>query len=470
MMLHVRGVHYDVGHHYDVGQGQGPASTRPHFDRAGVEADMVMIAGQLHANAVRVTGTDLSRVAIAAGLALEAGLTVWFSPHPGDLAGDDIVSYLAEAARMAEELRSAAGSVVMVAGCELSLFCAGYLPGPTLDDRLDSLTGASAVPGLQTSFSELPRALNTTLGQSVAAIRDHFRGPVTYASAPWETVDWARFDLVSADLYRDSSNAAGYRDSLRSYARFGKPVVVSEFGCCTYKGAADAGGAGFMIFDDDTQPPALKLKVTGLQRSEAEQSRYLRELYAIFDEEGIHGAFWHTFAGWTFPHRPGRQADLDLGSFGLVKVIEAPSADKEAFALEPKEAFWALAAAYRQARPALVLRADPRTTQTRGTQVRARPRSRPPRLDRHLERQPPPLRVDQDRRRDPQVPPNILSTFFRRSALGLFNGIVGLYTWMLLWAPGRRRPRCPRRRRRRLGRPGSPPGRPHPRPPGAPRQ
>jgi hypothetical protein len=348
-MLHVRGVHYDVGHQYDAGQGQGPRSTRPHFDRAGVEADMAMIAGQLHANAVRVAGTDPSRIAIAADLALEAGLTVWFSPFPGDLAGDDVVSYLAEAARMAEDLRSSAGSVVMVTGCELSLFCAGYLPGPTLDARLDALTGASAVPDLQASFSELPRMLNTTLGQSVAAIRDHFRGPVTYASAPWEAVDWSRFDLVSVDLYRDSSNAAGYQDSLRSYTRFGKPVVVSEFGCCTYRGAADAGGAGFMILDHDTQSPALKLKVTGLQRSEAEQSRYLRELLAIFDEEGIHGAFWHTFAGWTFPHRPDPQADLDLGSFGLVKVIEDPSTNKDEFVLGPKEAFWALAAVYRQA-------------------------------------------------------------------------------------------------------------------------
>ena len=349
MTLHVRGVHYDVGHHYDTGQGQGPGTTRPHFGKAGVQADMAMIAGQLHANAVRVTGTDLSRVADAAGLALEAGLAVWFSPHPGDLAGDGIVCYLAEAARAAEELRSAAGPVVMVAGCELSLFCAGYFPGATLGDRLDALTGAVPAPGLQASISELPRPLNATLSKSAAAIKDHFHGPVTYASAPWEAVDWSLFDLVSADLYRDSSNAAGYRDLLRSYAGSGKPVVVSEFGCCTYEGAADAGGAGFMIFDRDTQPEEPKLKVAGLQRSEAEQSRYLRELLAIFGEEGIHGAFWHTFAGWTFPHRPDPHADLDLGSFGLVKVIEAPSAHKQAFVLEPKEAFWALAAAYRQA-------------------------------------------------------------------------------------------------------------------------
>jgi hypothetical protein len=342
--LKVRGVHYDVGHQYG---GQGPGTTRPHFERGGVRADMAMIAGQLHANAVRVAGTDLSRVAIAADLALEAGLTVWFSPHPGDLVSDQVAAYLAEAARVAEELRSASGSVVMVAGCELSLFCSGFLPGATLDDRLAALTGATPANDLPAYFRELPRLLNATLRESLTAIRDRFRGPVTYASAPWEQVDWASFDLVSVDLYRDSSNAAVYRDVLRSYRRFGKPVTVTEFGCCTYQGAADAGGLGFDVLDYDGQPPAWRLKVAGLERSEAEQARYLSELLAIFDEEGIDGAFWHTFAGWIFPHRADPQADLDLGSFGLVKIIEA-HADGDGFGLEPKDSFRTLAAVYRQ--------------------------------------------------------------------------------------------------------------------------
>jgi hypothetical protein len=45
------------------------------------------------------------------------------------------------------------------------------------------------------------------------------------------------FDLVSVDAYRDAGNAAGYRDALRAYRRFGKPVAVTEFGCCTYRDA-----------------------------------------------------------------------------------------------------------------------------------------------------------------------------------------------------------------------------------------
>src|ERR1700678_2796409 len=271
-MLRVRGVHYDVGHEWNA----GPGSTCPDFDGAAVPAHMAMIAGQLHANAVRVAGTDLSRVTIAAGHALAAGLDVWFSPVPVDLPGDDdVIAYLAEAARMAEELRSASAQVVMVAGCELSLFGTGYLPGATLDDRMEALTGPAPVPGLDASFSELPGKLNATLARGAAAIRDHFRGPVSYASAPWEAVDWAKFDLVAVDLYRDKSNAAVYRDLLRGYARFAKPVVVTEFGCCTYAGAADAGGLGFAVLDYDTRPPYLKLNVTGLRRDEAEQARYL---------------------------------------------------------------------------------------------------------------------------------------------------------------------------------------------------
>jgi hypothetical protein len=44
--------------------------------------------------------------------------------------------------------------------------------------------------------------------------------------------------LVSVDAYRDADNAAGYRDALRAYRRIGKPVAITEFGCCTYHGAA----------------------------------------------------------------------------------------------------------------------------------------------------------------------------------------------------------------------------------------
>jgi len=53
----------------------------------------------------------------------------------------------------------------------------------------------------------------------------------------------------------------------------------------------------------------------------------------------------------------------------------------------------------------------------RRAQERASPRSRHPRLDRELERQPAPIRLDQDRRRDPGLTGKVFSANFRRGIL-----------------------------------------------------
>jgi hypothetical protein len=119
--------------------------------------------------------------------------------------------------------------------------------------------------------------------------------------------------------------------------------VVTEFGCCTYRGAAARGGTGWAIID----------RATGTLhgeyvRDEAEQAAYLRELLAIFEEEGVDSAFWFTFAGYGMPHRPGDPArDLDLASYGVVKVLEDRRGTAyPGMAWEPQESFHALAAAY----------------------------------------------------------------------------------------------------------------------------
>jgi hypothetical protein len=42
---------------------------------------------------------------------------------------------------------------------------------------------------------------------------------------------------VSVDAYRDAGNAADFAAGLRRQQRHGKPVAVTEFGCCCYAGA-----------------------------------------------------------------------------------------------------------------------------------------------------------------------------------------------------------------------------------------
>ncbi|GAB3413294.1 hypothetical protein [Flindersiella endophytica] len=161
---------------------------------------------------------------------------------------------------------------------------------------------------------------------------------------PFEQIDWTPFDYVSADAYRGARNAATFREEVRSLHRHGLPVAVTEFGCCTYRGAADLGGSGFLVVDQDHEPWRLD---DDYERDEEGQAAYFRELLQVFEEEGVDSAFWFTFAGYRYPHdpqHPGSRSDLDLASYGLVRL--APD-----LSWEPKAAFHAMAAAYSRPEP-----------------------------------------------------------------------------------------------------------------------
>jgi hypothetical protein len=57
-------------------------------------------------------------------------------------------------------------------------------------------------------------------------VRRVFGGPLTYASLPWETVDWGLFDFVGVDHYRDVRIRERY--VVEPLFDSGKPVVVTE--------------------------------------------------------------------------------------------------------------------------------------------------------------------------------------------------------------------------------------------------
>jgi hypothetical protein len=173
-------------------------------------------------------------------------------------------------------------------------------------------------------------------------VRSRFAGPVTYASGMWEPVEWTPFDVVAVDAYRDAGNAATYRSELRKYLGYGKPLAVTEYGCCGYAGAADRGGMGWAIIDLDGDSPRLDGDYV---RDEGEQVRYLRELNEVFEAEGVDLAFVFTFAGYGLVHDPVPRRDLDLASFGLVRLLPGgPGTGYQGLGWEPKLAFRALAA------------------------------------------------------------------------------------------------------------------------------
>ncbi|MEV0842380.1 hypothetical protein AB0I55_22930 [Actinocatenispora sera] len=322
------------GINYDTGAYPAGHPTRERFDPAVVREEMRVIAAELHCTVVRITGGDPDRLDVAARAAAAAGLAVWYAPFPCELATDAMLALFTDCARRAESLRRQGNEVVLVLGGELSIMASGFLPGDDLRARLASLTSPDErLPAL---LGAVPPALNAFLATVLDRVRPLFGGPVTYASLPYERVDWTPFDYVAADAYRAAHNAATFAEEVRALHRHGKPVAVTEFGCATFRGAADLGARGFLIVDRSVTPPRLSGEYV---RDEPEQARYLRELLAVFDAEGVDTAFWFTFAGYAFEYRPDPRADLDLASYGVVRI--GPDGERR-----PKAAFHALAEAY----------------------------------------------------------------------------------------------------------------------------
>lgn len=138
-----------------------------------------------------------------------------------------------DCAERAERLRRDGAEVVLVTGCELSVFARGYLPGDTLNERIPVLAG----PGREAALRGIPDKVNSFLREVDDAVRPLFGGRVSYASCPLDGVDWAPFDIVGLDAFRSLRNAATYRTDLRKECGHGKPVAIMEAGCCTYRGA-----------------------------------------------------------------------------------------------------------------------------------------------------------------------------------------------------------------------------------------
>ncbi|MFD7652670.1 hypothetical protein ACFV4N_01660 [Actinosynnema sp. NPDC059797] len=326
--MRAKGITYDTGF---VNQG---STTRRHFDPATVRHELKVIRDELHCTAVRPTGGDPDRLELAAAIAVEEGLEVWFSPFTCDLTQDELVAFLADCADRAERLRVAGGEVVLVLGAELALFTRGFLPGETLDDRLALLGDPAA---LRAALPAVPARVNGFLARAAQVVRQRFGGRISYASIPFEQVDWTPFDFVGVDLYRSAEVAHVFEDAVRRLVATGKPVAITEFGSATFRGAADRGAQGFdVIRFDGTEPAGLH---GHHERAEGEQAGYVRDLLALFDEAGVDTTFVNTFASYFLPHRPTPAEDLDLGSYGVVKVLDDGT-------WRPKEAFAAVAAHY----------------------------------------------------------------------------------------------------------------------------
>ncbi len=336
------------GINYDVGRVLLGHLQRPTFDTAVVHRELEIIKNDLHCNAVKIQGYDIDRLITAAEDALEQGLEVWLAPEMFEKSQQETFDYTVKAAAAAETLRHRWPELVLSIGTELTLFMQGIVEGNTLMERIGNPTfRQNLLAGTYT------KPLNAYLSKTNEAVRQVFDGKVTYASvARIETVDWSLFDFVSVDIYRDRFTRNTYGDLIKRYLMHNKPVVIAEFGCCTYRGAEDMGGMGWSIVDWRVMPPHLKGDYV---YDQGVQARELADQLRILDEVGVDGAFVFTFVqpgpdikdAAIMEMLKGLTFDPDIVSYSLVKSF----ADKHGTTYpdmpwEPKESFKAVADYY----------------------------------------------------------------------------------------------------------------------------
>jgi len=334
-----KGINYDVG----TFTAQD-SSSRPEFNQAVVEREIEIIKKDLHCTTIRISGQDVERLLFATHCALKQGLEVWFSPTLINATPAETLAYFGECARAVEPLRARWANVIFVTGTELTFFMKDLVLGDTPAERMQTFMKPWRLVKSVIQRGSFENNLNRFLENAARTVREQFKGKLSYASGAWENVDWAPFDLVGVDYYRDAYTKKNYIKRLRQYTLMDKPVIITEFGCCTYAGAEEKGGYGWDIVDRSQNPPRLK----GMYiRSEETQARLIRDSLAAFEAEKVAGAFVFTFVMPKYPYHEDPQFDLDTASFGIVKsYTDRLSATYPDMPWEPKQAFTALAANY----------------------------------------------------------------------------------------------------------------------------
>ena len=348
-----RGVCYDVGRNLY-------GDWRKDYSPEAVRRELRIIKEDLHCNAVRICGRDVGRLAAATEYALGQGLEVWFSPELWNKNPETTLAYTAKAAETAERLhRQFPGKVVMSAGSELTLFMKGIVEGGSLWQRI-----GNAFKGDFVKSGRHNKPLNDYLSRVTQAVRQVYGGPLTYASLPFEQVDWGPFDFIGFDHYRATQIKDRYAAMLKPLLAQGKPVVVMECGCCTYRGAEDAGGRAFNIVDVRSlilhEIPLLgrfvRPRLNGVYvRDEALQAREIVDQLRVLDGAGVDGAFVYTFVFPNNPYDENPRYDLDMASYSLVKSYggNRHGTTYPGMTWEPKESFHVVAGFYGQSsRPA----------------------------------------------------------------------------------------------------------------------
>jgi len=301
---------------------------------------MDAIKNKLNCNSIRIYGKEPKNLILAAGIALEYGLNVWLSPRLINENKENTLSYLKSIAIEFEllKVKYPTHELVFIIGGELTVDMNCFVPGETIQARIANLSkplffiknALGFKPKYQKSFDQF-------LKDAVSLVKKGFSGKIAYASAMWEKVDWSDFDFISINLYKASFNKSFYNQKLKKMVSKGKPVVITEFGCCCYDGADSKGPTGYFVLDSSKTPPVFKEKCI---RNEKVQADYIIDLLQTYDKEKVAGAFIFDFYVQKNTYSTNPDNDYDMASFSITKSL---GNDK----WEPKESFYKIADYYR---------------------------------------------------------------------------------------------------------------------------
>lgn len=293
-----------------------------------VRGDLRTIREELHCTAVTLIGAETSVLVEAASTAAALGLHVYVRPQLPSARARQLVDHLQEVASGVERVRQQhPGGVTLVLGTELSLTSRVIIPLGSEFLRLLVILRLGRL-----LKRRITHGVNALLAELIRTARVEFDGPITYAAAYWEEIDWSGTDVVGVNLYRMGDDPRAYERHLRSLVRdAAKPVVITEFGCGAHVGADRRGPGSFLIVNWFRDPPRVR---PGHVRDESVQAAYLSELIDLYAAAGVHGCFVFTFAMPDFSYDPDPQSDLDMAGFAVVRASDEPGerwTRKEAF-------------------------------------------------------------------------------------------------------------------------------------------
>ena len=256
-------------------------STRP---MGAMEEHLDSIRGELGCNGIRIEGLD-ETILDCVKLAIDHGFEVIMPcPHYYNYDSHETAKKIAEFAAKTEKLRGQSDRIILQIGNEFTLDKTGIIEGDNWTDRASSF-GSQMYSGWENRFESF-------IVEVVQSARTGgFGGKISYAAMMYEPVPWEMFDVVCINEY-----IAYYRSTdqilskIKTVNRYGLPVYISEFGCCSFVGADYWGGIG------PTQIKVPGNQFVGPTYDEDVQARYIDEFTkSITDRTRIEGCFLFDF-------------------------------------------------------------------------------------------------------------------------------------------------------------------------------